>query len=145
MQLTKPNSSTLTKNTINRTKCESLFGLSNILLSFIKTVTTYLICTPCSRQILFIRSFSNTDFFPFKVAQYGQQLQNMNEKLNNKNELNIKEVSLLNQQLEKEKEEKLAIKHQVDELQQQKSKIPTLIWILIIAGALFLGWLIGRL
>ncbi len=69
----------------------------------------------------------------------------MNEKLTSKNELNAKEVSLLNQQLQKEKEEKSLIKHQVNELQKQKSKIPTLIWILIIAGALFLGWLIGRL
>ena len=67
----------------------------------------------------------------------------MNEKLTSKNELNAKEVSLLNQQLQKEKEEKSLIKHQVNELQKQKSKIPTLIWILIIAAALFLGWLIG--
>ncbi len=67
----------------------------------------------------------------------------MNEKLTSKNELNAKEISQLNQQLQKEKEEKSLIKHQVNELQKQKSKIPTLIWILIIAAALFLGWLIG--
>ncbi len=91
------------------------------------------------------KASSTLTFFPFKVAQYGQQLQNLNEKLTSKNELNAKEVSLLNQQFQKEKEEKLAIKHQVDKLQQQKSKIPTLIWILIIAAALFLGWVIGRL
>jgi predicted nucleic acid-binding Zn-ribbon protein len=68
----------------------------------------------------------------------------MNEKLTSKNELNAKEISQLNQQLQKEKEEKSLIKHQVNELQKQKSKIPTLIWILIIAAALFTGWLIGR-
>jgi len=80
-------------------------------------------------------------------TNYGQQLQNLNEKLLSTKELNSKEIALLNQNLENVRQEKESYGKQIVDLQEklnEQKRVPAYIWILI-AAALIIGWLAGKL
>ena len=80
-------------------------------------------------------------------TNYGQQLQNLNEKLIRNDELNKRELALLTEHLTNARQEKDSYGKQIRELQEkinEQKKMPVYIWILLIA-ALIIGWLVGKL
>jgi exodeoxyribonuclease VII large subunit len=81
-------------------------------------------------------------------ANYSKQIQNLNEKALNEQELKNKELMLLQQQLKHERDEKTAINNKIQELERKvasQSKVPMYVWILIAVIALVLGWFIGKI
>jgi exodeoxyribonuclease VII large subunit len=80
-------------------------------------------------------------------ANYGKQIQNMQEAIQTLQQQNARDVQVLNQQLNFAGEEKQGYIRQVAELQQQVEKAGkmSIYTAILILAALVIGWLIGQL
>jgi uncharacterized protein YigA (DUF484 family) len=79
-------------------------------------------------------------------ANYGKQIENLNNNIVTIEKTNEREVSLLSQQLEIAKQENSVFNDQIQELQKQVEKAGriSVYTVLTVIAALVTGWLIGK-